>query len=125
MKSVYDMLCEETEKLVNRVEQKIVNSYSDLYDNIEFYETINPCFIKNIMKKLILHDFKELEKYVRKTLCVATQLEMVDEGNKFTALAVKKANLSLDQLFNMRLKRPLFYNIRSNLIEKLKKAEIL
>jgi len=125
MKTVYQTLQEETEKIVNRIEKKIVNSYSELYDNVEFYESVNPCFIKKIMKKLILHDFKKLEEHVRKALLVGTQLEFVDEGNKYTALAMKKADLSLDQLFNMRLKRPLYYHIRSNLIEKLKEAEII
>ena len=119
------MLHEETEKLVNRVEKKIVNSYSDIYDNVEFYETMNTSFIKKIMKKLLHYDFKRIEECVKKTLCIATQLEMVDEGNKFTALAVKKANLSLDQLLNMRLKKPLYSNIRSNLTKKLKEVGII
>lgn len=119
------MLREKTEKLVNRTGQKITNYYSNLYDNVEWYEEMKPSFIKKVTKKLLRHDFKRLEKDVRETLLVGTQLEVVAEGNKYTALAMKKANLSLDQLLNIRLEKPPYYNIRKNLIEKLKKAEVI
>lgn len=125
MKSVYQMLYEETEKLVNGVERKIVNRCSDLYDVVEWYETMNTSFIKKIVENLLRYDFKRLEEYVKKTLSIGAQLEVIDEGNKFTALAIKKANLSLDQLLNMRLKKPLYSNIRSNLTKKLKEVGII
>jgi len=125
MKSVYQILREDTEKLVNRVEKKIVNRYSDLYDVVEWYETMNTSFIKKVVEKLLRYDFKRLEEYVKKNLCIGAQLEVIDEGNKFTALAIKKAKLSFDQLLNMRLEKPLYYNMRKNLIEKLKKAEVI
>ena len=119
------MLHEETEKLVNGVERKIVNRYSDLYDVAEWYETMNTSFIKKIVEKLLRYDFKRLEECVKKTLCIGAQLEVIDEGNKFTALAIKKAKLSFDQLLNMRLEKPLYYNIRSNLTKKLKEVGII
>jgi len=134
-------------------EKHIFEAYSNLFENLDTYKNnimlSNMSFLKNLARKIIKSRFEKAEKNIKDCLFNITMAEKncevmkdfigqlesspdyhigLEDVYKIVSKVDRNARLfskPLDEILDSKEQRPAYYNIRKNLIEKLKEYSIL
>jgi len=149
----YEKSKEYSIQLKEKNEKNILGAYSNLFENLDTYKNmILPSkipFIISLSKKVIKSRFENVEKKVKK--CISKN-EMADKNCEMTKYVLDKLEASptlslsledafhiagqmdkharflskpLDVILDLKEQKPVYYNIRKNLIDALKEQSIL